>query len=497
MSLGIETSELLVHAPHSTSTECSIPPRVMPSIKIKKSDLGTSVPFSKRCSCYSSRRSLRSDGSRHVWFGGGGTMPYSQLIVKYLAVCNDNLLQQDSLKTGFEPTAHIFERRIQFPLVTLLTQMSSLAALASMLLLISGFVVAQISAPACLNGSLASWAWTFNSLDQNACTVAAYLMSTCNGGSFTINPLQPGHAYTGPTGATGINDSNMCKCNTVMYSLLSACDACEGVYWFGWDYFLTNCTQTLPPSTFPLPVPAGTRVPKWALLDITDGAHDNNWNANISQLTGDAPEVGPGGVIGPSGVSTAASATGTATRAISTATRSTSADNSPSPTSESSSNEDSPGSNGGIVWGGIGAGIGGVSIASVAILFYLRRRRPQTPSTPLTAQPQMEQAQQPLPMPLSDNRTFAPSSAPEVSMAQMRPHNSNDPTTSPGYQARPPDIPPQMDQVHQPPPLPDNETFAPSSAPEMPIAPMRLYVRDLPLCFCVLMRFPPVRPEPK
>ena len=56
--------------------------------------------------------------------------------------------------------------------------------------------------------------------------------------AFAINPLQPGHAYTGPTGATGFYDydNNMCKCNTVMYSLLSACDACQGIYWFRFDF---------------------------------------------------------------------------------------------------------------------------------------------------------------------------------------------------------------------------------------------------------------------
>ncbi|KAI0246210.1 hypothetical protein BJV78DRAFT_1256871, partial [Lactifluus subvellereus] len=55
--------------------------------------------------------------------------------------------------------------------------MSRLAILVSLLLL-SGIAVAQIYAPDC---SL-TWQWTFNSLGQNACTVAAYLMATCNGG---------------------------------------------------------------------------------------------------------------------------------------------------------------------------------------------------------------------------------------------------------------------------------------------------------------------------
>ena len=51
--------------------------------------------------------------------------------------------------------------------------------------------------------------------------------------AFTINALQPGYSYTGPAG--GIDDSNMCKCNTVSYSLISACDGCQGSDWIRFD----------------------------------------------------------------------------------------------------------------------------------------------------------------------------------------------------------------------------------------------------------------------
>ncbi|KAI9429284.1 hypothetical protein H4582DRAFT_311035 [Lactarius indigo] len=47
-------------------------------------------------------------------------------------------------------------------------------------------------------------------------------------------------------------------------------------------------------STFPDPVPPGTRVPQWALLDIT---HANFWNAGTAQLVGDFPEIFPGELI--------------------------------------------------------------------------------------------------------------------------------------------------------------------------------------------------------
>lgn len=74
--------------------------------------------------------------------------------------------------------------------------MLRLAAPFASLFLFSGFAVGGIYAPDCST----SWSWvrmllsflspelcsycaqSFNSLGQNACTVAAYLMSTCNGG---------------------------------------------------------------------------------------------------------------------------------------------------------------------------------------------------------------------------------------------------------------------------------------------------------------------------
>jgi hypothetical protein len=93
-------------------------------------------------------------------------------------------------------------------------------------------------------------AQSYNSLGQNPCTVAAYLMSTCNGGcelssslpcpcifepcrlisfsAFAIKTLAPGYHYTGPG---GYDDTDLCKCNTVTYSLLSACVACQGEEW--------------------------------------------------------------------------------------------------------------------------------------------------------------------------------------------------------------------------------------------------------------------------
>ena len=66
--------------------------------------------------------------------------------------------------------------------------------------------------------------------------------------AFTINPLPLGYSYSGPSG--GIDDSNMCKCNTVSYSLLSACDPCQGSDWMRFDLH-----AHLPSSEIPVQVP--------------------------------------------------------------------------------------------------------------------------------------------------------------------------------------------------------------------------------------------------
>jgi len=151
--------------------------------------------------------------------------------------------------------------------------------------------ISTISFPNCTNTTLD---WSFNSAGQNPCAVAAYLESTCWQGSFTVPPLPSGYEYTGPNGTTA-DDNDLCKCNTVTYSLISACGACQGEPWVTWSEWVTNCTTILSPSTFPNPVPNGTFVPYWSTLDVTV---ENTWDMNSSMTAGDLPEIGPGQVIG-------------------------------------------------------------------------------------------------------------------------------------------------------------------------------------------------------
>ncbi|KAN0119103.1 hypothetical protein V8E52_004550 [Russula decolorans] len=146
------------------------------------------------------------------------------------------------------------------------------------LLFFAGFAAAGISAPTCDS----SWKWSANSLGQNPCTVAAYLISTCYGGSYTIDALPNGTAYT-----TSQNN-NLCVCNTVAYSLLSACDGCQGDVWVPYSQYTANCTNVVAAGGFPNPVPSGTSVPLWAL------AVEANWDPIEAAIIGDTPEAGPG-----------------------------------------------------------------------------------------------------------------------------------------------------------------------------------------------------------
>ncbi|KAH9991395.1 hypothetical protein BJV77DRAFT_1008208, partial [Russula vinacea] len=146
----------------------------------------------------------------------------------------------------------------------------------------SALSIAQVSAPNCTS---AAWQWTFNSLGQNPCTVTAYMMATCDGGITHCSVVPRKRVLLWPYGGA---DTYLCYCNTIAYSLFSACGACQGQEWntcgimfldsaayvsvISWSVWVTNCTKTLSPS-------------------FTD---ENNWDANKSH----SPELGPSSISG-------------------------------------------------------------------------------------------------------------------------------------------------------------------------------------------------------
>ncbi|KAF8463023.1 hypothetical protein DFH94DRAFT_481874 [Russula ochroleuca] len=131
------------------------------------------------------------------------------------------------------------------------------------------------------------WIWSFNSLDQDPYLVAAFMMSTCNGGTFTMKSLPTGSMYYPGPSPKDDADYNLCMCTTIVYSLRSACGGCQGGTWIPWSEYKLRCAETPPAPSFPNAVPVGTRVPPWALLDV---ANDNNWDRHKSYAAGDTPE---------------------------------------------------------------------------------------------------------------------------------------------------------------------------------------------------------------
>jgi hypothetical protein len=83
---------------------------------------------------------------------------------------------------------------------------------------------------------------TYNTQMKSPCEVASILLSECNNGrqyhplvmffgssihhslAFPVDTLPQSSHYVGPS----IQNANPCQCNTVTYSLMSACGACQG-----------------------------------------------------------------------------------------------------------------------------------------------------------------------------------------------------------------------------------------------------------------------------
>ncbi|KAJ6597080.1 hypothetical protein DFH09DRAFT_111236 [Mycena vulgaris] len=128
-----------------------------------------------------------------------------------------------------------------------------------------------------------SYNWMLNSYQQNPCQVAAYLSGVCNPGESDVPALKPGDLYPGPTP----QQSNSCRCSSVLYSLLSACAVCQSRGYPSWSIYKHNCS-TVYPGLFLGDIPAGTAVEAWAYQNVTkyDGFNVSvaeTFSATISQ----------------------------------------------------------------------------------------------------------------------------------------------------------------------------------------------------------------------
>ena len=85
---------------------------------------------------------------------------------------------------------------------------------------------------------------------------------------FSVPSLSSGEQYVGPDPQFATD----CRCNTVFYSMLAACSACQDAEYIGWTMYSANCSSVAI-EEFPRDIPGGTRIPHWAYQDVVVRRH--------------------------------------------------------------------------------------------------------------------------------------------------------------------------------------------------------------------------------
>jgi len=224
-----------------------------------------------------------------------------------------------------------------------------------------GCVVGQHTEAVC---NVTSLSWTFNTLGQSPCLIGAYLATPCSStGDFDVPALESDHHYTPPL------LTNECVCNTVIYSLFSACASCQDAQTSPWTDYSTNCTGKTPDGQYGFAIPPKTAVPAWA-YQLVQGS--NRFNLTQAQLVGGLPE-NVSTISTSSSVRSHSSSTSTAKAAGGT-TRSGSSDD-PSKSGVSDDSGKSGSTNVGAIVGGVVGGVGGIAIIGGIVAFLLLRKR--------------------------------------------------------------------------------------------------------------------------
>jgi len=194
-----------------------------------------------------------------------------------------------------------------------------------------------------------SYQWSITN-GQTPCLVAAYLETAC-GTPTKVDIIPPGTHYLGPTK----EEADDCRCNTVTYSLVSACGGCQDRTYVNWTTWHENCSKIYE-ATFPLPIPPAAAVPRWAYL-------------NISQTTDNFDPIAAAQIIGVSLSPTLFPATTVAKTTTVMSTISTSSSPSATPSATP------PGPDVAAIAGGaVGGLVGFALIMLVLITWYMRRR---------------------------------------------------------------------------------------------------------------------------
>ncbi|KIK57654.1 hypothetical protein GYMLUDRAFT_45822 [Collybiopsis luxurians FD-317 M1] len=244
--------------------------------------------------------------------------------------------------------------------------------------------------------TLASLQWSFNSQKQSPCVIASTLLGVCSGGDYNVVALPDATSdYLGPT----IDGANPCQCNTVVYSLMSACALCQNATITTWSEWATNCATVY--TTYPQPIPGKLHVPAYAYLDVES---QGIFNADSAKQDANATE------------STALPSSSTTRSQTSSKTSSTPAAATSTATAGSitTSNESHRNAIGGGVVGSI-LGLGVLLLLIGSILAY-RRRRQERSLRRLRSEEEAVGSQ-----PAQNNSVLSTNSADPVNMSEVQP----------------------------------------------------------------------------
>lgn len=222
---------------------------------------------------------------------------------------------------------------------------------------------AQSSTVTCLS----SFGWMNNTIGQDPCIVASYLESVC--GAFTVGPLPPGTYYGAPSAAA----ASSCTCSTVTYSMMGACSDCQNASYLSWSSWSSSCSK-MSIGEYPNDIPAGTRVPNWAYLNVTSG-----FDPVAAQNNGDLPESTAVNVQSTTTVTYSTTLSASLTSVYTSSTSLSATATGLSTTSASSSTSSNIGA---IAGGAVGAILGAAAIIGLLIWFLVKRRRSSTTPSP-------------------------------------------------------------------------------------------------------------------
>lgn len=224
---------------------------------------------------------------------------------------------------------------------------------------------AQFSNVTCLPG----YQWAFNSKNQSPCVIAAYLGSQCDANGWSVNTLQPGYIYGGPP----VSPGDACQCSTVVYSLTSACGACQNITWERWSTWSQNCSNDITMGNFPKTIPYGTSVPHYGYQDISLSDLFNVTQARLDAATNPPESTGVASstTVNPSSSAPSVGFSTTGTSSVG-----------PSTTPASSSSHSS---NAGAIAGGVVGGLVGLGLIAGLIAFFLIRSRRAQSHVPASA----------------------------------------------------------------------------------------------------------------